>query len=106
HFAFAVESFAHEAARLSIRVGLGRMLPPAISALDLQVVHVLDRLRVAEDVIVPAANVAAEEVAEGAAVFAHIENDLRSAEDVAGVAKSNGDAVRDGERAVVVKADE
>ncbi len=57
----------HQPADFLVGVGLGRVLAPAVGALDLQVIHVLDRLRVAQDVVAAAPDVAAEEVAELAA---------------------------------------
>ena len=95
----------HQPADLGVGVGLGRMLARAIGALDLQVIHVLHRLRVAQDVVVAAPDVAAEEIAELAPVLADVQHHLRRAQDVARVAEGDRDAVGHRERAVVVDAD-
>ena len=103
--AFALEGFAHHLAHLGVGVGFWRMLARAVGALDLQVIHVLHRLRVAQDVVVAPPDVAAEEVAELAPVLADIQNHLRRPQDVPGVAEGDRDAVGDRKRAVVVDAD-
>ncbi len=63
-------------------------------------------MRVAQDVVVAAPDVAAEEIAKLAPVLADVEDHLRRAQDVAGVAEGDRDAVGHRERAVVVDADE
>ena len=78
----------------------------AVGALHLEVIHVLHRLRVTQDVVVAAPNVAAKEIPELAPVLADVEDDLRRAQDVAGVTERDRDAVGHRERAVVVDADE
>src|SRR2546429_1276170 len=82
------------------------MFPVAVGALDLQVVHVLNALRIAQDVVVAAANVAAEQKAVRATGVANVEDDLRGAKDVPGIAKSNGDTVEDREGTIVVDGHE
>src|SRR5256885_1163011 len=76
---------------------LGGMFPIAVGAFDLQVVDLFNALRIAQNVIVAAANVAAEQEAVRAMSVANVEDDLRGAKDVTGIAKSNGDTVEDRE---------
>ena len=104
--AFALEGLEHELADLGIGVGFGGMFARAVSALDLEIIHVFHGLRVAQNVVVAATDVAAEQVPEPAPVLADVQHHLRGAEDVAGVAEGDGHAIGDREGAVVVDADE
>src|ERR1051325_10185449 len=60
--AFAIESFANQFPHLFIGKVLERMIAPAVGAFNLQVIDVVDRLRVAEDVVFPTANVATKQI--------------------------------------------
>src|SRR5438034_9334804 len=82
------------------------MFPVAVRAFDLQVVNLLNALRIAQDVVVTAADVAAEQKAVRATGVANVEDNLRGAKDVPGIAKSNGDTVEDREGTVVVDGHE
>ena len=103
--ALSVQRLAHQLADLGIGACLRRVHARAVGALDLQVIHVLHRLRVAQNVVVAAADVAAEQIAKLAPVLANVEHHLRRAEDVAGVAERHRHAVRHRKRAVIVDAD-
>src|SRR6266480_7508996 len=82
------------------------MFTVAVSAFDLQVVNALNALRITQDVVVAAADIAAEQKAARATGVANVEDNLRGAKDVAGIAKSNGDTVDDREGTVVVDGHE
>src|SRR2546422_11437545 len=81
------------------------MLPPAISALDLEVIHVLDDLRVAQNIIVSATDIATEQVAEFAAAFLNVQDGLGRAEDVASISKGDRETIHDRKRPVVIDGD-
>jgi hypothetical protein len=57
--------------------GFGECIARAVGAFDLEEIHVFDRLRIAQDVVIAAANVAAEKIAEFFPVLADVENNLR-----------------------------
>ena len=80
------------------------MFSAAISALDLQIVHVLDWLRIAEDVVVAAPNIATEEITECPSFFLNIQDDLRRAKYVTGIAEGCLHTISDGKRAVIIQA--
>jgi hypothetical protein len=63
-------------------------------------------LRIAQNIIVATADVAAENVTEFFPILSDIENDLRRTENVADVAEGGRDAVRDLDGTVVVERDE
>ena len=55
---------------------------PGVGGFDLEIIHVLDRNRVAQQFIAAAADVAAEQLAEFPASFLHVQNHLRGTENV------------------------
>ena len=87
HLALAIQRVANSLAHLRIGVGPRRVLAAAVGAFHLQIIHVLHRLRIAQDVIVAAADVAAEQITKLAPFSRDIEHHLRRAQDVAGIAK-------------------
>jgi hypothetical protein len=105
HEPFAVESRPHKLADLFIRAVFKGMLATTVGALDLEIIHIIDRLRIAEDVVFAAADIAAEHVTEFPAVFPNIEDDLGGAENVSSIPKRDGHTVKHGKGAVVIDAD-
>jgi len=101
-----VERVAHEPADGRVRVGSDGVFASAIGGFNLEIVHVFDRHRVAQDFIAASAHVAAEEPAEFSAFFLKIQNHLRRAENVAGVAECDVHAVQHGEGLFVAVRDE
>src|SRR5262245_25576785 len=81
------------------------MVAPAICRFDLQIVNVLDRLGVAQDVIVATPNVAAEEVAEFARTFANIQDDLRGPQDMPCIPERDGHSIDQWHRTIIIEAD-
>src|SRR6187399_1825383 len=80
------------------------MVSPAVGRFDLKKIHVLNRLRVAQDVVVAAADIATEKVPEFASALLDVQNNLRSSENVPGIAKCNRDTIADQHRSVVVES--
>src|SRR5258708_36018805 len=78
----------------------------AVGAFDWQIVQVLDRLRIAQDIVAAAPGGPAEEVAEFSLALADIEHHLGRAEDVPGIAEGDSDAVAHGHGPLIVDADE
>src|SRR5206468_7830483 len=97
-----VQRVAHEPGHFVVGVLSGRMLPVPIGAFDLEAVHILDRLRVAQNVVVASADVAAEKKAACAARFMNVEDHLGGAQDVTGIAEGYSDAVEHGKYAIIV----
>ena len=76
HLAAALQSLAHELAHLSIGVGPGRMLPRSVSAFHLQIIHICDRLGIAQNIIISSSNITAEKVTVLPPIFRNIQHDL------------------------------
>src|SRR5208283_3307460 len=95
--ALLIERVADEPADSRVGVGADGVFAPAVGGFDLQVIHVFNGHRVAENFIAAAAHVATEEPAEFPALFLKIQNDLRRTENVPGVAESDVHAVQHGE---------
>src|SRR5579859_5077004 len=100
NLALLFECFANHSRNLIAGVDLGGMVAPAISALDLQVVHPINRHRVPKNIVVATADVAAEKKAAFASIFSDIKDYLSRAEDMAGIPEGDGDAIADRERSV------
>src|ERR1035437_545646 len=103
--ALALQGYANHPAHLGVRTSFRRVLPCAVRALHLEVIHILHRLRIAQDVVITAPNIAAEQKTELAPVLADIEDHLGRPQDMARVAESHRNAVGHRERPVVVDAD-
>src|SRR4029077_5640005 len=78
------------------------MVAPTVRALDLKIIDIIDGLRIAEDVVFASANVAAEQITEFPSVFTYVQHDLRGAENVAGVPKSDRHTIKHREGAIVI----
>ena len=78
----------------------------AVGAFDLQEIDVFDGLRIAQDIIVAAADIAAENVPEFFTVLADIEDDLRRTKNMAHIAKGRRHAIGDLDRTIVIERDE
>ena len=102
NFALAVESLAHELSDFFVRVMRVRMLASAIGALDLQIIDIFHWLRVAQDVVIASANVAAEKITKLACVFANVQYHLGGAQDMACVAKGNRHAISNWKGTIIV----
>ena len=102
---FCFKRFQHEPANGLVGVRADGMFAPAVCGFNLQIIHVLHRLRVAENLVVAAAHVAAEQIAEFPPALAHVQHDLRRTEDVSGVAERDGHAVQHRKRTVVIEGD-
>src|SRR5690348_11962914 len=106
HFATGFERLKHQRCHVVIGIPFGSMFARTIRAFYLQVIHLVHRLRISEDVVSSSAHITAKEVTELASVFSHIQNDLRRAEDMPGITKSYGQAVRSRKRPIVVDGHE
>src|SRR5262245_7049398 len=82
------------------------MFAAAVSAFDLEKINVLDRLRIAKNVVMAAANVAAKKITEFFFFLANVENDLRGPENVADIAERHRHTVGDLNRTIVIQRDE
>jgi len=100
------QRFGDEAANGFVGVGAHGVFASAVGGFDLQIIHVFGRLRVAENFVVAAAHVAAEQVPEFPAAFTHVQDHLRRTENVPGIAERDGDAIHDRERPLVADGDE
>src|SRR5258708_730633 len=89
-----------------VRVGGAGVEAPAVGTLHLQIVHLLDRLWITQDVVVTPPDISAEKVAVFAPIFVNVEHHLRRAQDVPGISKGNRQPVGDWKRAVVIDGDE
>ena len=88
-----------------MRINLGRVVPSAIGALDLEVIHGLERNRVTQNIVVTSPDIATEKKPELASVLANIENHLSRTEDMSGIAESDADTIAKRERAIVIESD-
>ena len=105
-FAFLLERFAYELADQFVRVRALLVEARGVGGFNLEIIHVLDRNRVAQQFIAAAPDVAGEQPAEFFAVFLNVQNDLRRTEDVSGVAERDGHAGHGFERLFVIVGDE
>src|SRR5690349_19557837 len=103
--ALLFERLANHPGNLVAGMGLGRVVTAAVGAFDLQVIHSLDGGGVPENVVVAAPDIAAEKKPELAPILANIEDHLGRAQDMAGIPELDGDAVADGDRAVIIEGD-
>src|SRR2546425_7305495 len=103
HLSHFVNRITHEPADFLFSAVFRGMFTVAVGAFDLEVVHVLNRLRVAQDVVLATADVAAEKKPVFAAGLANVEDDLSGAEDVTGVPERDRHTVDHREGAVVVE---
>ena len=81
------------------------MLARTVRAFYLEVIHLVHRFGIAQDVVSAAAHVTAKQVTELASVFAHIQYHLRRAEDVTGIAKGHRQPVPGRKRPIVIDGD-
>ena len=93
--------FADEFPDGGIGVNADGVFASAVGGFNLEVVHVFNRNRVAQNFVAAAAHVAAEKPAEFAALFLKIQNHLRGAENVPGIAERDVHAVQHQEGFVV-----
>ena len=100
------QGFQHQPANGFVGVRADGMFAPAVGGFDLQIIHVFHRLRVAENFVVAAAHVAAEQITEFPPAFPHVQHHLRRTENVPGVAERDRHAVEHRKGAVVIEGDE
>ena len=100
------ERLKHQRGHVVIGIPFGGMLARTIRAFYLQVVHLVHRLRISQDVVSSSAHITAKEVTELVSVFPHIQNNLGRAEDMPGITKSYSQAVRSRKRPIVVNGHE
>ena len=105
NLSFQSDCLADQTLEHSLGIRLRGVKAATISRFNLQMIDILDPSRVAQNVIVAAANIAAEEIPESACAFTHIEYDLRRAEDVPGIPESYGKTVGNRHGPIVVEAD-
>ncbi len=105
-FAALGQRFAHEPADGGIGVGADGVFAVAVGGFNLQIIHIFDRDRVAQQFIAATAHVAAEQPAEFPALFLKVQNHLCGTEDVAGVAEGDVHAVHRRKGRFVAVADE
>src|ERR1043165_7633119 len=86
-FSAALDGFADQPANVLIGSALLRMEAPAVCALDLEVIHIFNRLRVPQDVVFAAAHVPAEKITKLTAALTNIQNHLRRSKNMAGTRK-------------------
>ena len=91
-FAVLLERFADEFADQIVRVRALLVDARGVGGFDLEIIHVLDGNRVAQQFIAAAPDVAGEQLAEFSAVFLNVQNHLRRTENVSGVAERDGHA--------------
>ena len=107
-FAAVFEGVGEDAAEVLAGVGVHFMFAPAVGAFHDDGVDVRGVVRIAQEVVVAAADIAGEEetffLAGGAVV--EVEDDLGGAEDVAGIDEGDLDAIANEHGAVVVEGDE
>src|SRR5262245_19416255 len=82
------------------------MFASAVSALDLQVIDIIHRLRIAQNVVMAASDITAEKVAKFAFTFSDIQHDLSRSQNVSGVAEGDYQSVRNENGPVVIERDE
>ena len=92
NFAALLERFADEFADQFVGVRALLVNARGVGGFDLEIIHVLDGNRVAQQFIAAAPDVAGEQPAEFSAVFLNVQNHLRGTEDVSGVAERDVDA--------------
>ena len=104
--AFSLESFKDDPGHRHLGIRADGVFAPAVRGFDLEIIHILNRLRVVQDFIAAPAHIAAEEVAELPAAFVHIQDHLRGAEDVPGIPEGRRHPLRHQDGATVADADE
>ena len=104
--ALLVQGLQHGLANDLVGVGARGVFASAVGGFNLQIIHVFDRHRIAENFIIAAAHVAAEQVPEFPIAFAHVQNHLRRTENMPGIAERDGHAVHNRERPLVTDGDE
>ena len=100
------DGFVDEPADNGVGINPHGVFAAAVSGFNLEVVHVLDRQRVAQQFIAAPANVAAKQIAKFSRAFLHVENHLRGTDDVPGIAERHGHAGHGLKRLLVSHANE
>src|SRR5438445_6925447 len=106
HQPFAIDGSENELRHLLVGVFFGRVLAVAVSALDLQIIDAVHWLRIAQNVVIAPADIAAEEIAEATVFFSEIEHYLGGSENMSGIAKHDRHAVEHGKWAVIINRHE
>ena len=105
HLAAEFESVEHQTSHLLVGISFGSVLARAVRAFYLQVIHLVHRFGISQDVVSTAAHVTAKQVTEFASVFEHIQYHLRRAKDMTGIAKGHRQPIPGGEGPIVIDGD-
>ena len=89
-----------------IAARFGHVTAIAVGAFDLEEVHVFHRFGITQDIVIPSANIAGEEVAELLAVLTDIKDHLGGAQNVTGILEGERDPIGDKHGAVVTEGHE